>query len=923
MNTPLFWKNKLAAFLHDPPSKALDIRNHQEIAKKQYLAAGFSEEEANVYSKRADWTAAAADRLPFPFGKFPCRFDGSNVTFKHPLSGNDLPLPQMTAELAEEMAQIVQPVLDPAPEFTPDIQWRARLFAHWRIWRETTTERDWRLNFFPSDTRIPDHSIWHHMGVVSAFEGCEGNKGLRPAFLKLQIGPVQDFIAASKSVRDLWSGSYLLSWLMSAGLKALTERIGPDAVIYPSLFQQPLFDLQWKKDLWDTVSIGNTSLWESRMADFQSLRPNQGDQEKPIDPLLVPNFPNVFLALVPASHAEHLGQLVEQAIRGEWDAIAKACWEFCDKHQLLDVDGETFPKKKREERFKKQVQQFLQIAWVAEPWPDSIEDAQNAANAFHKDMPVKKAAQSVETVIRMATEQMPVEQRDKRYYTNPDSKDHLNNVGLAWSTILQITNWKLDAIRQTRAFKAWGSNAWDVGAFNNKDALNGKEEAVAGGKKWQHRCSSETLGGVLASLFKTDDWVGASTLIKRVWHLAYLKDKHDLKTDSQHFPMPDTQLIAEGKPNAEGNETGDENLSKYFAVLALDGDEIGKWVSGEKMPAIGSLMARPAAEYFSQSLFSDGQRGSFNQSQRLLSPGFHLQFSETLSNFALRVVPLIVHHFGGRLIYAGGDDVLAMLPAHQALECAQALRAAFRGSSPGVADIQSYQEGFLTVPNYQGDNATRIPFPVPGPGADVSVGIAMAHFKHPLQDVVRAAQSAEKEAKSRLGRSAVQVATFKRSGEILKWGCQWESGGLKLFRTMLDAIANESLGARFPHRLCQLLTPYLNSTTDLSNSQEVEHFNAAEILKKEFEFALRQHGSGMKPEGLLDHLKTYLAGLEAARQAAEKKEAGELGTTESSCDSSQPSSETQKPQKSKKFQPIESVIGLCRSVAFANRNRQS
>ena len=31
-----------------------------------------------------------------------------------------------------------------------------------------------------------------------------------------QAGPVQPFIAAARSTRDLWSGSYMLSWLMAA-----------------------------------------------------------------------------------------------------------------------------------------------------------------------------------------------------------------------------------------------------------------------------------------------------------------------------------------------------------------------------------------------------------------------------------------------------------------------------------------------------------------------------------------------------------------------------------------------------------------------------------------------------------------------------------------------------------------------------------
>ena len=66
--------------------------------------------------------------------------------------------------------------------------------------------------------------------------------------LKLQIGPVQDFIAQARTTRDLWSGSYLLSWLMATGLSKLAERLGGNsaakgAIIFPSVEAQPLFDL--------------------------------------------------------------------------------------------------------------------------------------------------------------------------------------------------------------------------------------------------------------------------------------------------------------------------------------------------------------------------------------------------------------------------------------------------------------------------------------------------------------------------------------------------------------------------------------------------------------------------------------------------------------------------------------------------------
>ena len=61
-----FWKSKLAAFLHDPPSKCVDLRLHEQAAKTLYRQAGFVDEEeirrlSDAYAKPSDWTASAAD----------------------------------------------------------------------------------------------------------------------------------------------------------------------------------------------------------------------------------------------------------------------------------------------------------------------------------------------------------------------------------------------------------------------------------------------------------------------------------------------------------------------------------------------------------------------------------------------------------------------------------------------------------------------------------------------------------------------------------------------------------------------------------------------------------------------------------------------------------------------------------------------
>ncbi len=231
-----FWKRKLAAYLHDPPSKALDIATHGERSDAAFRQAGFIDTEVGEYFRYADQTGAAADRLPFPSSHpaaLQCAFDGIRNTFRHPLNGTPLPFHEEfpSLEAAFEGENSIQPRLtDSSLACLPDdaARWRARFFAHWRLWPRHAMLRDYRLALLPADTRIPDHSIWTHMQVVSALAGCVGpDKVWQPAFLKFQLGPVQDFIAAARSIRDLWSGSFLLSWLMGRGPQSPFRMRGP------------------------------------------------------------------------------------------------------------------------------------------------------------------------------------------------------------------------------------------------------------------------------------------------------------------------------------------------------------------------------------------------------------------------------------------------------------------------------------------------------------------------------------------------------------------------------------------------------------------------------------------------------------------------------------------------------------------------
>lgn len=887
-----FWKRKLAAYLHDPPSKCVDIRRHEEQARTLYRQAGFVEEEeirrlSEAYAKPSDWAASAADRFPFPKsrGNLSSAFDGVRAKFHHPLSPDQafaFHREFQSSEMAWEVDEAVQPVAAEVDGWSDGEQWKARFFCHWRLWEKFCTEKDCRFAFLPAETRLPDHSVWTHMQVVSALDACADGTGkeaaLKPAFLKFQLGPVQDFIAEARSVRDLWSGSYLLSWLMAAGMKALAMEVGPDSVVFPNLKGQPVFDLHLRDSLWSQVKVNGSSVWAHLAHDPESL--------------LTPNLPNVFLAVVHRDRAAELGKLVADAIKTEWRAIAASVWSFCETEGMIPDNEAGFNKDQRKKRFDRQIDRFLSLSWQATPWPETLENALKLADSFADEkMPVRESAKRVRAVIDYATRIMPEADRDGRYYLGGDNgpKDRLNNIGLGWSAILAYNGWQLDAVRQTRTFDAWSGGGWDTGLFSNKDSLGGRAEAVAGGREWHE--TAQAKGGAWKSLFKHEDWLGATTLVKRLWHLAHLRDNDNwgLKTDSNNFPMPNTHGIARHEPVSSGDDEDEEKLpgEKYFAVLALDGDEIGKWVSGEKTPPFksqfsdyrdGSAAQREGALRY----FEENGGHDLLETSRALSPSYHLQFSQALSNFALLCARPIVEAHDGRLIYAGGDDVLAMLPADTALECARALREAFQGRAVACAGIASPAPGYLSIGKDQ--SGQPLAFAVPGSDAEVSVGIAIAHFKSPLQEVVRAAQLAERRAKHQLGRAAVAVSLFKRSGEITEWGAKWESGGLALYEAIAAALADKSLSAKFPHRVCQLLEPYGNGET-LENAPD---FAAAAVLREEFAFAIaRQSSSDKERENearLLPVLETYL---------------GKLG---------------EDPQTL-----VQSLVGLCATVAFAHR----
>ena len=188
-------------------------------------------------------------------------------------------------------------------------------------------------------------------------------------------------------------------------------------------------------------------------------------------------------------------------------------------------------------------------------------------------------------------------------------------------------------------------------------------------------------------------------------------------------------------------------LGKYIAVIAMDGDHMG------------------------------GKLSSFSTQDQ------HRLFSEKLADFARQVK---IEPEDGVLIYAGGDDVLAVVKATRAFEIARKLAKQFTET-------------------------------VSEDGVTASAGIAIGSCKAPLQDLIHEARAAESRAKHGYGRNALAVSVLKRSGEILKWGCKWDNdAAFDIYNRLTEQSGKLS---RFAYKLAGFLEPYALKKGDLDDEK--------------------------------------------------------------------------------------------------------
>jgi len=859
MNKELLIK-KIQAILHDPPEKAIILGKigHEGRAKELMAELGLLDEATIPPDVRiADHIASASDRINFPKDEnFIANFCSTPV-IKHPLSAKEFDLKKMPDDVASITASVDKAIVNLENKYSDD---KEKLYL--ALWRELTEslmnkENDtaklgqlWEL--LPADTRIPDHSIWEHKKVTSAIAGALP----KPAFLLFTIGPVQEFIATARKTQDLWAGSYLLSYLSWSAMKVVAEEFGPDSLIFPDLCRQPFVD-KWLIDKGLQIEKPKSEELSSPTLPNRFLAIVPEDSVKDIAEKAKKTVKNTFKDVCGAVKAKIAETLKINS--PEWDAIwNRQTEDFIETYwaavpvdnyndflkvykQLIGVTTNTdFDKLLKEYEAKgfapnigtvygqiyrlvektlgsrKTVRDFKQadepnhkctLCGVREPVHPGTYNGNSCSNDFgalrgfwqEKILPAFPQIRKSERLCGVCV--------TKRFASTQYFNGKLNfGISNAFPSVSMIA---------TSSFKERV-----ISNLNNPELNTRANEFIKYlmdlFKNNEDRMSGQTLR-MLNRLCYNDNVVSISNR-KLAINLALLEGdwlyedsfRDSLKEELSGFSE---ELLGIVKNSLHAFIKAAKKLdidppSKYYAILLMDGDNMGKWLSGDFAPAIGDVL-HPIVR---NTLMNNTDWQELLKQKRPLNPSLHLATSKALRDFSLHVAREIVEkdHLG-KLVYAGGDDVMAFVNLKDLLEVMRKLRAYFSGSlksdeETGKVDIDFGKEGSGFIPIDErgiaidaGSGKKIKGFMLSmGTNATASMGVVIAHHNSNLSQVLDEARKCEKEAKKIKDKNAFCIALAKRAGSTehipAKWYYENTDGifeSIPLLRQWADAFYND------------------------------------------------------------------------------------------------------------------------------------
>ena len=723
-----FWEGKIKAFLHYPIDRVIvaDEKRRDEILKELNLKFDI-EIETPQFLKPVDFL--------------------SNPILIHPVSA------EIKRYSLRGDEKILNLLLNAQKTVLRKLKVEDAKVTYFRIWRlfKSTLEEELRKHLgdlatelvnLPADASLPDHTIWDHLDATSAIWGAK-SKG-KVALLMFKITPVQEFIKNARKEVDLWSGSHLLSFLTFQAIKVVVDRFGPDAVIYPHLRGQPFLDKEYFPEL----------LVEEK--------------------LKIANIPNKFLAIVNIESLEELKSEIREAIEKTLEEILDKALFNVNQHmrnyyrdQLLNyfkitveaikLDGLTDFLSILPENVRKKYEEWLSLQSNLYSLAFEIIEEVVAVESrkFEKIGGLGKEKCSLCGELEIIG--------NKELWKNVDRRLFKENERLCPVCLVK------------RFYPEWIKEVWGVNVHFESVSEIALRRKIKGKDVTFHDLINniQVARNLGVEKYVKEYFKNINEILDRLGlafnpELFYKENLSDVESISktlgvsrkevEAIPNVEVYLSNAKKCVEEIEKVLGDDAEKYYAILIMDGDNMGKLLVGEDMHTID--------KYVHPDISID------KKIKRLVTPPIHSAISRSLMHFSIDKVPKIVERHRGELIYAGGDDVLALLPIDSALQCAYEIQETFKRSWDGWNLL---------------------------PARTMSAGIMIVHYKHPLYDALDRARLLERKAKN-LGRNAVAVGRLTRSGSydevVFNWSLVAELNGivdLGVKRLIYDVLKNVNL----------------------------------------------------------------------------------------------------------------------------------
>lgn len=529
------------------------------------------------------------------------------------------------------------------------------------------------------------------MRTIFPQEGCDSLKTLH-----MSIGPVQSFVSQARRTRDLWAGSFLLSYLTGHAMDQVIEMEG--SIVFPKVH-----DPKEKTDVSDDLL--------KKIQEVRNIGPSSSQGP------YIGSLPNRF-------QAEFDGDIspepIVDAVNQAWGKVVEAVRKKAFPNGFLS--------KTTEKIWKRQVKDFWEITWVIGDKHDLLNRRKHWRTHIPPEEPGDKCTmtgnlQELSGFIRAHH----VEEQDafwEKVRGELSSFDLQENERLSAIALIkriypqvarQALGWELPNVAKSFPSTAYlSAMPWILSKGETEPEQAQRFAQLA---KDAGIMESEGVGkpstAVDSSFYKLEGSVFFSSNLKRN---NYWKEQ-DKKKEFKKELIDALSILT--------NEEKDEP-SPFYALLLMDGDRMGDLLAdhGDKV-------------------------------------------SEALGDFTKNVSRIVQDH-QGFTVYAGGDDVLALLPLKQGLPAAVKLQ-------------ERYKEAFSDI------DAT----------GEISAGLVYAHYKAPLQSVLKSAhQLLDDVAKTECGRDSLAIRVWKGGGPLWTWSCPWSKVLIcaESSKTYMEEVANQIQG---------------------------------------------------------------------------------------------------------------------------------